>query len=814
MSSTTFCGLKLIMYMAFAVLASNFGDTFSVEGLVPDISCHRNNVWIPFEEEFLFNVTTCDIPNCPNNCFCTLGNNTLLTSCYDGREEADTVVFPEAITTLYLGYIQLTSIQPFTFKGVANGWTELWLNNNNLSALQPGVFYGLQSLEFLTLYKNKLSEVRLGTFSGLDSLLELELKYNLLSSLQSGIFQELRSLENLALDYNRLVELQSGIFRGLINIEEIDADKNPIRKVSVDVFQGLKQMKELDLDGNMISELQTGVFEGMPILEELELDDNRLTEIPEGLFSGLIEIKGMSLSNNKLTRLDPHIFAGMVNLKELYLQNNKLQSLSAFLFRKATQLEILYLSHNDFKDLHPLLFQNLTNLKILSLSQTNLLVLPNQIFSDLHAIEFLNISRNNLNRISPELFHYLHSLVILDLTQNPLNWVNTRSFKALTKLVTVFVDEYATCCFINAARCSFTNHRSSFISCKRLLPYSILRVAIWIVGIATIIGNSLVLFKRFTQKTARVNVQTLLITNLSFSDLLTGIYLVILLSVDIHYMDFFPSHSETWRHSGLCKVAGALSLLSSENSVFLITLISIDRFMSIKFPFSAAKLSSKSAKIVVTVIWSFSGLLSILSVLISVFSPELYEASEICVGLPISRVNLYDRTEKSFELNTTSIEGDVNVAHTVNALFIGSKPSMFFSIAIFTVLNLICFLIVAFCYASIFYTAKRASRVRGTGNKDREIRRAFKMAAIVISDFCCWLVIIVLSILVQSKAITIKPEAYAWIATFILPINSCMNPFLYTLSTLISKRIERQIGVTTDSTSMSNPRSQQPPSGQ
>ena len=36
MSSTTFCGMKLIVYMACAVLAFNCGDTFSVEGVGPE----------------------------------------------------------------------------------------------------------------------------------------------------------------------------------------------------------------------------------------------------------------------------------------------------------------------------------------------------------------------------------------------------------------------------------------------------------------------------------------------------------------------------------------------------------------------------------------------------------------------------------------------------------------------------------------------------------------------------------------------------------------------------------------------------------
>jgi hypothetical protein len=35
----------------------------------------------------------------------------------------------------------------------------------------------------------------------------------------------------------------------------------------------------------------------------------------------------------------------------------------------------------------------------------------------------------------------------------------------------------------------------------------------------------------------------------------------------------------------------------------------------------------------------------------------------------------------------------------------------------------------------------------------------------------------------------ISGDVYAWTAVFILPINSALNPFLYTLSAVIGKRV-------------------------
>ena len=111
---------------------------------------------------------------------------------------------------------------------------------------------------------------------------------------------------------------------------------------------------------------------------------------------------------------------------------------------------------------------------------------------------------------------------------------------------------------------------------------------------------------------------------------------------------------------------------------------------------------------------------------------------------------------------------------------------MFFGIAIFTALNSICFVVICFCYTAIFLhtiqTAKQAGRAR---NIKQERKMATKMGAIVITDLFCWAPIIILSILVQSGRHVVTSRVYTWIVTFVLPINSAINPFMYTLADLI-----------------------------
>ena len=822
-----------IIATLLSCLVCNMGEVSPTRtGMTTTISCTIKNktIWMPQEKKYIafHSATFCDIQVCQSNkCSCTLGSNsTLLTTCEgitttsttcEGITTSVRITYPEDSTILYLGNISLNSVNNVTFNGIPYGLKELYLNHNELTHLQAGMFDGLVDLKHLHLFCNKIQHIGLGVFDQLSSLVYLDLEYNLLSNLEPNIFlgltqlrqlnveknrlsilfldtfNDLINVQSIQLDHNRLVTLQAGVFEGLKRVEVIDVDNNLIEHISTGAFRGLDYLIEIDLDKNEIRELQPDVFDGLSNLRELELDNNKLIEIPRELFAEMPNIQELTLSYNMLQQIDAYILSGFDNLKELYASYNNLNDLHPSLFRETPNLEVLYIGHNNLQDLHPNIFQNLTSLKTLSLAQTNLKSLPSHIFEDLHSLEFLNISRNGLTKISPQLCQHLKSLTILDLTQNPLDWVSKESFQLLQKRTIVYVDEYATCCFIESATCSFESPPSPFISCKRLLPYSILRIVIWIVAIATILGNAFVIFTRCRQKTNKFYVQYFLITNLSLSDLLMGVYLLILLSVDLQYTYYFPSRSESWRQTSLCKCLGALALLSSEGSVFFITLISVDRFVSIKFPFSITRLRKKSVKVVVAILWLVAFLISISSAILPMLSPDFYDVSEICVGLPISRINTYKAKSKSFNLNITAVEPGFEVGRVVVTEFVGSEPAMFFSIGIFTVLNLTCFVIVAFCYSSIFVAARQSSRDAGQStDKDKEIRMAFKMAGIVLTDFCCWVVVGVLTILVQSKTITINPEAYAWIATFVFPINSCMNPFLYTTYILISERLQRK----------------------
>ena len=280
----------------------------------------------------------------------------------------------------------------------------------------------------------------------------------------------------------------------------------------------------------------------------------------------------------------------------------------------------------------------------------------------------------------------------------------------------------------------------------------------WILGLSAIFGNGFVIFWRVRPKQGsklrkKNQVQSLLVWNLAIADGFMGIYMIIIASADMYYRGVYVAYADTWQRSYVCKFAGFLSVLSSEASVFFMTVISIDRFLSIAMPFSHVNLTSKSSKVTVLIVWSVAVLLSIMPMLVrSYFGDEFYGRSSVCLALPLT-------TQR--------------------------PPGWEYSIALFLGVNLLAFLIIFICYAGIYIAVKLSAKnsQRSGKNQAEQIEFALRMAFLVGTDFVCWMPIIIIGILSLTRAVEIPPIVYVWIAVFVLPINSSLNPYMFTILT-------------------------------
>ena len=593
-------------------------------------------------------------------------------------------------------------------------------------------------------------------------------------------------LQELYLSNNSLKELPVRVFDGMVVLRILHLHENAISHIPLGLFDDLINLATLVLYDNRITVLMPGVFARLNALTILVLKNNQVRTDEPGTFHGLNALHRLHLEQNNLSNIQIGFFRGLRGMNKLNLQNNRLQSLHPDIFNGLPHLRVLNLWGNEIHSVAPKTFSNLNHLIALSVGQNRLTEIASDTYDNLPRLEFIDFMNNSIVRVRPFVFQGCPSLIVVDLRDNTLDWISSQAFHGLIEFSHLLVDNQDTCCHAKESICHPTIPPPVFLTCERLLQQDFLRNTMWLLGIGAVFGNVFVFGYRFKQDSGDNNsVQSFLIANLACSDMLLGVYMLIIGSVDLYYGEYFPSHAANWRRSSLCKIAGILAILSSEASVFFVTAISIDRCIGVKYPFGEIRLPMKGAKIVVCLLWTTAILVSFIPNVLLKGDSEIYDVSEVCIGLPLSRSDV-------IETNITQATLDFNITRVVLTVYdnviVGKITSMYFSIALFIGVNLLCFLIIAVSYIVIFYTVQQTAASASRCCKQREeIRMAIKMSIIVLTDFCCWMPLIVLSILVQCGVVRVSPVTYAWVATFILPINSAVNPFLYTITNKLSQ---------------------------
>ncbi|KAF6202512.1 hypothetical protein GE061_002908 [Apolygus lucorum] len=449
-------------------------------------------------------------------------------------------------------------------------------------------------------------------------------------------------------------------------------------------------------------------------------------------FRPLSRMVYLDLSNNSLSRLIPNMFSTLWGLTALNLQNNRISVIGNNSFQGLPSLKGLHLRGNNIEVLLPMAFYGLSSL-------------PNL---DLHG--------QRIRLIEPEAFVGLRNLVTLDLSYNDLTFLRDGVFKGMmllnyllvvNKLEKLFTDEFRFCCLArDVLHC--TPPQDEFSSCEDLMSNMVLRVCVWALALVATVGNLMVIACRARYKHCN-QVHSFLIINLAVGDLLMGSYLLLIALVDWHFRGVYFIHDLNWRSSQLCSLAGFISTFSSELSVFTLTVITLDRFLVIIFPFRVRRLEMKRTKKLMALGWVLAIAISAVPLLQIDYFNNFYGRSGVCLALHITP----------------------------------DKPNGWeYSVFVFLVLNLVSFTIIAVGYLWMFLEARMTQHAVHKERRTSESAMAWRMTLLVATDAACWVPIIILGI-VSLAGFTVPPQVFAWVAVFVLPLNAAVNPVLYTLST-------------------------------
>ena len=740
-------------------------------------------------------------------------NLTMLTMLYISGNELKTLpagIFDELkfLQFLSLSDNQIMSLDANIFKNLTM-LTKLYVAGNVLQIVPTGMLEELKILQYVSLSRNQIVSLDASTFRNTSMLLYLNLDENELKTLPTSLFEELKWIQTLGLRKNQIILLDDDTFKGLKNLRELHLSQNLLRNISSRLFRDLRNLLFLFLYENQLTLIQAGalhhanlyglwlqknqllnldkdLFGGSSRLDVLSLNTNGMKHVAVGLFNKLVKLQLLILSDNQISHLNGDVFQGLYQIKLLDMMNNMLVALPQTLFRNLTFLESIFLTGNQLKKLETDLFQGLINLKSLYLNFNKFARFDFDVLK--HAINLKDVILNNNTIYSMVNMPNGSQLEYLNLRQNPLTRITSQTLLFLSKEADLLVSQHEICeCYAsNREQCSAENERSPYLTCDRLMSDRVLLAMMWLIGLGALSGNSFVLIWR--RKVAQKNkVQDFLLSNLAVADFLMGIYMIGIASADIYFGNYFPMQSETWRSGITCRILGGISITSSEASVFFVTLISFDRFLSIRFPYSIKKIGRKSVVLVATIVWIISLTLGVVPSVLSGTNFKFYDNSHVCIGLPLALTKIY-ATNEGRQLSPFQEGYQVQNERVIfTTEFKGEVTGMYFSSAVFLGLNCLCYFFIVVCYFEIVRAVQRSSKESGrTREMKEQIRLTLRVGMIVATDFLCWFPVIILGILVQTRILTLPPSVYAWCITFVLPFNSAINPYLYTISDIAS----------------------------
>ncbi|KAB0799724.1 hypothetical protein PPYR_07604 [Photinus pyralis] len=695
------------------------------------------------------------------------------------------------------------------------------LKRNQIKEIAPEAFVNLTSLRVLELDDNALMEIP-SALTKLPSLQELSISGNRIKFIPGGLLQKSPGLAVLELKGNPLVQVDSNAFSYLPRLRNLQVlllltlfylldhkslKKSPIFILSearglstFPVLNGTTSLEVLRLDRAGISSVPSSLCYTCPRLRSLDLKSNKLTSIPD--LNNCKEIRVLDLASNRIKSVEERPFHGMTKMHDLLLAHNEIEYVPNDAFFGLSRLQFLDMESNHVSYIHPDAFLAISHIEDLNLGNN---IFPHLPTAGLERLRHLKTFNNPHLRDfpSPENFPRIQSLVLsyayhccafiplipsnppppakvkdivlfpgddedIDLTfwnsSGTDLWPQNQNIShKLGKTFREFWDHIGGSDFTYPGNFpSYMEEYSEedvlkvpnsdippgkiqclplpgpFLPCQDLFDWWTLRCGVWLVFLCAMLGNGTVVFVLVFSR-SKMDVPRFLVCNLAAADFFMGIYLGFLAVVDASTLGEFRMYAIPWQMSAGCQLAGFLGVLSSELSVYTLAVITLERNYAITHAMHLNKrLSLKHAGYIMVCGWSFA----ILMALLPLFGVSDYRKFAVC--LP-------------FETNT--------VASLTYVVFL-------------MIINGVAFLILMGCYLKM-YCAIRGSQAWNSNDS----RIAKRMALLVFTDFLCWSPIAFFSLTAAFGFHLISLEQAKVFTVFVLPLNSCCNPFLYAILT-------------------------------
>ena len=291
-------------------------------------------------------------------------------------------------------------------------------------------------------------------------------------------------------------------------------------------------------------------------------------------------LKKFDISRNKLISLERNIFVfcnGMIHLNMSY---NTIHILRKGVFTGVNILYELYIYGNPLRSIEPGGFSGLLALPALTI--TSISQLSNCILADLSSVENIQIVHTYIKVIDSETFCHMPHLEEVRFDDSPIEYVAGHPFELLPNLNKFHSDKSFVCCILPPNVQCMMQGVDHTKKCGHIITSKSATPVVWLCGVSIILLNvaSLAFWSQQENKMSWI----MLISALGLSDMLMGMYLLLIAAADVHYERVYSAYSlSIWRQSWLCGLAMFSTQLSFQMSLSVALLMNIDRLLLTKY---------------------------------------------------------------------------------------------------------------------------------------------------------------------------------------------------------------------------------------
>lgn len=629
--------------------------------------------------------------------------------------------------------------------------TKISANGNRLAAIPD--LSGCSSLSVLFFDFNKIKNISENTFQGLEKLLTLFLHDNEIEEIHPSAFKGLTSLSRLMLNFNHIPSLPKGVFDGLSDLDILQLQYNKITSIPTGIFKDLIHLQTLYINDNLISSVGETIFPpNMTWLQKLNISNNPLMPhfpIPKAGFPFLHTYAMMNLplilSAPSLVEIPRIQFIYVTYPYHCCIYEKHLPDQLLVTRKKVKSVSINSEGGNNTQDSEE------EEIWVITRVTAEPLTLPPHILEghvfpdkqDPYNPADHSITDEDLKEILEE-YAFHDNLSIRILPNNEIDLVGVEnnetvvfgalSINSLKRLLALPV-------FNNISEVYCSPAPTAFMPCTSLLDPDPIRVLIWVVWFPAILGNIAVIFV-IMASSEKVDVPNFILCNLALADFMLGIYLSFLAVVDVRTFgnESFYKSALHWQRGPGCKTAGFIGVFSCELSTYLMVILTLERLHTIVYSFNhqGSRMKMWHAVILVAIGWVFA----MTSAVLPLFDISTY--TDVAVCLPFRTDYLRDR------------------------IYVGTLLS----------LNLLASLVILFSYVHILVICCKSPAI----DCRERVMTSVKLGILVVSNLACWLPFGVLGLAALAEEYLVNIIVAKYFIVLILPINACLNPFLYTIS--------------------------------